>query len=207
MKNSLEKVKKRLGGDLIFITILMFMFFSLSAHSLYNVISHCIKSEERYEIGLAEHGDEKYYAIFIDDREYDRVDYNDFCNYEEDVLSRFARTRCISDNIQKTVRCIFMGAVVMCIIMIFSQIRHGRTPFQKKSIVCLRVAGILIICEELVAFSAQLITEIVSLPTMYFYSKITPTAIFIIVIGVVMLMISEIFRYGCALQEDSDSIA
>jgi len=207
MKNSLDKIKKRLKGDTIFLYFLSILFLSLSATSIYTIVKYSMFDVDKFELRYVGDEDEKYYASFVNGEEMDYVNYNDVCNISEEDIPRYIKASSISKEAQNAVQGIFIGLIIMSIYMIFSEINKGNTPFQNKSIRYLRIAAVLTICEAFVAFGIKILIMNTMLSSVSIYSRITPSDIFIIAIGVFIGMISEIFEYGCVLQEDSDSIA
>lgn len=207
MQNSLERVKKRLKGDSIFLFFSLIVFFSLTGNSLFNIIKYATIDVDKFELKYVEEAEEKYYASFVNGEEVDYIDFNEVCNLSDTDIPKYIKALCISDEAQKAVQCIFIGLIIMSIYMILSEINKGNTPFQKKNIKWLRIAAVLTICEAFVAFEVKFIILMSMLSSVSIYSRITPSDIFVLAIGVFIGMVSEIFDYGCALQEDSDSIA
>ncbi|MBQ4523976.1 MAG: DUF2975 domain-containing protein [Lachnospiraceae bacterium] len=213
MIKSLEQAKKHLKADTTGILILMIMFFSLSAHSLVNAIRYSKESLDAYEVVLVEEDSEddkkscNYYAIYIDGVEYGELDYNEYCNIEEEKVPDYLKATCVAHEGEKAIQCVIIGFILFCLLVIFMDVKRGKTPFQKRSVDCLRIAAILTMCVNIVPWIVRLMTLIVCLESVTIFGNLTPSGLFVIAIGGVIWMIAEIFKYGCALQEDSDLIA
>lgn len=213
MVESLEKAKKHLKVDTIGILLLMCMFFALSAHSLVNAIRYGKESLDSYEVVWVEEDSKEeemscdYYAIFVDGVEYGELDYNEYCNVGEEKVPTYLKATCVAGEVKKTVQCALIGFILFCLMVIFMEIKVGKSPFQKKSVVSLRIAAVLTMCVNLVPGAAKFITLLCYLESITLFGNITPSGLFMIAIGAAVWMIAEIFKYGCALQEDSDLIA
>lgn len=115
----------------------------------------------------------------------------------------------------RSIYAMFSFLMLGIIVWIYQDIKKYGTPFTKVIVNKLRAIGVIVMC---VAVLPDWITQAVQLVqnvsedynsaiTDIFFAPFTPKCIFILCVGVLILFIAEIFRYGVVLQEDSDSIA
>jgi len=111
----------------------------------------------------------------------------------------------VINKVIEAIRLIFMGLILSVVYAIFCTIQSGSTPFSKKCVNYLRVVALLTILLGVVPSTAHIILNFIIYNASYV--QINPVQLFIVLLGVVIGMISEIYRYGTALQDDIDSIA
>ena len=209
MESKIEVIKKKLKGDILFIYIIWLAFLCLGGSQIMNIINCARISSDKFEVKMVEDG--KYYGLFIEGEEIEPVDYNEYysniVNAEEEDGGSSIKLVYIANEVKKTVECVFMACIVLCIYLIFDKIKKGNSPFQRDSVKYLRCTAVLIICEGVIASALKYVIIIGSSEEYWGYLKISPSDIFIVILGVIVGMISEVFKYGCDLQEDSDLIA
>lgn len=92
--------------------------------------------------------------------------------------------------------------ILMMARKLLAQIKPGCSPFTKKSASAVRTIGIIIICMAI--FSTQILQ--IGMAGFVFHRVYfeNPYKLNYILIGLVILVIGKVFRYGCELQEESD---
>lgn len=95
-------------------------------------------------------------------------------------------------------------AFVIISLIMFEIMKHGK-PFSKRIIVKLRVLGIWVMISAYLPDVVSFLVEFVKNNEGYFFPEISN--VFVSLLGVLLVIISEIFYYGYELQEDVDSIA
>ena len=93
---------------------------------------------------------------------------------------------------------------VIISLIIFEIMKHGK-PFSKRIIVKLRVLGIWVMLSAYLLDVVSFIVEFLKNNEGYFFPDMSN--VFVSLLGVLLIIISEIFYYGHELQEDVDSIA
>lgn len=93
---------------------------------------------------------------------------------------------------------------VIISLIIFEIMKHGK-PFSKRIIVKLRVLGIWVMLSAYLPDVVSFIVEFLKNNEGYFFPDMSN--VFVSLLGVLLIIISEIFYYGHELQEDVDSIA
>lgn len=209
MSDSIVKLKKRLRGDIWFLWIVMFIVIGLAGYFAFIAIYCGGKPAADFEVKMTMDAEEnQYYALFIAGEEMTPVNYNEYVPLNNGIDEHLAiKNRCVVKESQKVVRCVIIAVVLFTLIMLFSYVKKEESPFQRKCVNALRIAAVSVILlgmlPEAVGFFLNSILNLSAEIAIY----LEPTSIFVIVIGVVIGMISEIFHYGCMLQEDVDSIA
>ena len=95
-------------------------------------------------------------------------------------------------------------AFVIISLIMFEIMKHGK-PFSKRIIVKLRVLGIWVMISAYLPDAIPCFVEFVRNNEGYFFPEISH--VFVSFLGILLVIISEIFYYGYELQEDMDSIA
>lgn len=117
-------------------------------------------------------------------------------------VMKLSQENMIGDAVRVTL--IFMIFIVMDIIM-RSVLKHGK-PFTKKTVNCLRTIAILIMLVALLPKTAEVVEGLLYSGSSYITFDFVKDGT-VLMIGAVFGIIAEIFRYGCDLEEEMDSIA
>lgn len=109
------------------------------------------------------------------------------------------------DMLKGSVQGLVMSISFVIISLIMVEItKHGK-PFSKRIIVKLRVLGIWVMISAYLPDAVPCLVEFVRNNEGYFFPEISH--VFVSFLGILLVIISEIFYYGYELQEDVDSIA
>ena len=195
MNDALLKVQKRVKIDTIAILVIVILLVVMAGSSVAQAVIQGTRERDSFEVRLTYDNNmsTSYYMLYINGEANSIVDYNEYnrMDSESDILNPQAAL--VIENIVRAVQCLLGAAVFFMIYLIFAQIRQQTSPFTKKNVSYLRVAAVL--------------TMLLGLPYNSTYVPFAVGSLLTTMIGVVLGMISEIFRYGCALQEDLDQIA
>lgn len=209
MEKKMKAIETKLKSDIAFILIMGIMFLCVGGSRGYSVMRYAKVPASAYEVKMSE--DNSYYVLYVEEKEIGYVDYNEYCSITNGMADEYAdeyvKYIYVGNLAKDLIRFIFMSFALFCIYMIFDKIKKGESPFQKSSVIYLRVAGIFVFCEGFVACVAKYLIIIIGTDEMMINLLISQQDIFLIIFGVIIAMISEIFKYGCELQEDSDLIA
>ena len=111
------------------------------------------------------------------------------------------------EDLKNTLYAVFCAFISGVLLSIFKEIKKNQTPFTKSVTKKLETIAILISCTGLIP---ELISECVAMlfeQTNKFSFIFDSETMFIILMGMIVGIISEIFNYGTSVQEDVDSIA
>ena len=215
MDKKIETVKQKLKGDIYCIYIIFIALTCLIAVTIFNTVKFGLvpASEYKVELTLDEMSEDtafEYYSLYIDGENMGAVDYNEMCsdNANDDTDdNKCIKTMFLAGEVEKILKLIIISVVVASVYFMFDKIKKGESPFQRDSVKILRCAAILIIVEGILPGVVKFLIAFFSMSCVSMNMTFDPQDIFIVVLGIVVGMISEVFRYGCDLQEDSDLIA
>lgn len=209
MEKKMKSIQSKLKSDIAFIFIMGIVFLYVGGSMVYNVMRYSKVPASAYEVKMKE--DNNCSALYVEEQEICYVDYNEYFSIingmSDEYADEYVKYIYVGNLAKDLIRCIFMSFALFCIYMIFDKIKKGESPFQKSSVIYLRVAGIFIFCEGFVACIAKYLIIITGTDEIAINLRISQQDIILIIFGVIVAMISEIFKYGCELQEDSDLIA
>lgn len=207
MNDALLKVQKRVKIDTIAILVIVILLVVMAGSSVAQAVIQGTRERDSFEVRLTYDNNmsTSYYMLYINGEANSIVDYNEYnrMDSESDILNPQAAL--VIENIVRAVQCLLGAAVFFMIYLIFAQIRQQTSPFTKKNVSYLRVAAVLTMLLGLLPGAVKLFISIIAYNSTYVPFAVG--SLLTIMIGVVLGMISEIFRYGCALQEDLDQIA
>lgn len=209
MEKKMKEIQRKLKLDIAFILIMGVVFLYAGGSLVYDVIAYSKVPVSDYEVKMQDGKNSS--ILYVEGEETVYVDYSEYWRVidgeKHESYKTYAKYIYLGSLVKDLIRCIFMGLTLFCIYMIFHKIEKGESPFQKSSVRYLRIAGIILFCEGLIACVAEFLVIIIGVDEIMIHLVIYQQDIFLIVFGVIVAMISEIFKYGCDLQEDSDLIA
>ena len=144
------------------------------------------------------------YYLYIDGEQYYPVDYNDYGRIDENGNTDI-RANIIIDNLNGIVKSCLIGIILLILCEMFKEIKQGLTPFSMKNVKRLRIIAILSFFVALLPVAVNILSSVIIFG--YMSLNFTTLNYYVIIIGVVLGIISEVFRYGCVLQDDIDQIA
>ena len=204
MEQKMDKIKKGIKADSIFIFIVILILTVLTFISVADVIRYSQKDSGAFEMKLDKVMDRENYCLFIDGENYTTVDYNEYAN--TDAGGNTNEKMClIIDSTGRAVSSIMMAVLFLFAYFMMQNIVKDGKPFSRKNINRLRIMAVITMLAALIPGSVEMLmtfavfsNAIVQLPQV---------TILVLVLGVLLGVISEVFRYGYELQEDLDQIA
>lgn len=202
----MKSIQQRIKVGTVVISLFYFVMFSASMLSMINAIEYKLKPASDYEVKLVQDGNTKveYYALYIGGEEYQQVDFNE---YGQDGMpgSNSAKQVLFTEHCVKAIQCLLVAIVLFFISMALKDVQNGGKPFSKFFIRCLRLSALFTILLGILPGTVKFILSMFYLSN--YFIKISANAFFVILIGIVIGVISEIFIYGKEHQEEMDQIA
>lgn len=207
MNEALVNVRKRLKWDTIAMVVVIILLFALAGSSVAQAIIQGTKDRSSFEVRLEYDSDmnSSYYILYIDGEPHSIVNYNDYVRADGTTNGANPKAALIIEYSVRAFQCLLGAAVFFMMYLIFVQVQKEHTPFTRKNVRYLRIAAVLTMLLGLLPGAVKLFMSIVVYNSTYV--PFTVGALLTVVIGIVLGMISEIFMYGCAVQEDLDQIA
>lgn len=207
MKGELEKVQKGIKTDTIILKVICIFFGLIVLVRVGNIIEYAGRADSDFQVKLADtdttNGTRNYY-LFIAGEQYYSVDYNLYGRLDSEGNTN-VKVNVIMEEIKGMLNCLIIECIFLVIYQMLWRIKAGDSPFGKKSVVSLRWAAVLSIMLALVPTVVEGISSVVMFQYVCFRSN--SINFYICSIGVVFGILSEIFRYGCTLQEEMNQIA
>lgn len=144
------------------------------------------------------------YYLYINGEKYYPVDYNNYGRLDETGNTNI-KANIILDHINGIVKSILIEIIFILLYGMLTEVRRGISPFSMKNVFRLRTIAILSFSIALLPVAINIISSMIIFQYLTF--EFSSLNFYIISIGVVFGIISEIFKYGCVLQEDMDQIA
>ncbi len=207
MNTNMKLLQKKLKVDNIILWIVCILFASSILSNIEKNIEYSQMNSSSFEVKIA-HTDTvnntNNYYLYIDGEQYYPVDYNNYGRLD-DTGNTNVKANIIMDNVNRIVRSVLMEIIFILLYTMLSRIKSGLTPFSRNSVSILRRVAI-------VSFLLALLPKIVDIVgSMIIFQYITISFsslnFYIISIGIVFGILSEIFKFGCELQEDINQIA
>ncbi len=205
MKTSLEKLERNVKTDRAFVLILTVLT-ALLAVSMF-IEGFSLMSKDAADFSIQTEADifgVEETNLYIDE-EWNRTVFTNYYLLETEDGVRDYRAVAMVETCRNAVQCTLIAVITVLVYFLFRDCKKMRTPFTRKSVRLLwGIAGLIM--------AVTLLPELVSMiMTMCIFSyarfEFTPSDFCIVLLGGVFGMIAEVFKYGIALQEDSDSIA
>lgn len=209
MQENLANMKKKLGADVIILLIVASGMFGLVVSTVISIIEYCNVEASSYEVQLVNEDECSYYALFVDDEEVMEVDYNEYC-----AVDMYGNTNVkmihIINGIYRLLQYLMISGIFLLAYLVFVRVKNGDTPFQRESVKYLRIIAIMTMLLALIPGAVKILAQMIiflNFEIMLLPLASSPINFYILVLGVVFGIISEIFKYGCELQQDMDQIA
>ncbi len=203
MEEKINKVKKRIKGDRIFISIILFVMICIATYTTYEIVKFSFMSSESFAVKVVDKGSLKgLYCLLIDGQNWDTVDYNEYLASVDENGNINIKMCVIIQEIGTLIKTIIMAIIFCFAYLILVNIYE---PFSPKNIYRLRIIAVLTMLLALLPESVMIIVKLV-----VFYNvniSISQINFFVLMTGVLLGVISEIFNYGHELQEEIEQIA
>ena len=204
IEQKMEKIRKGIKADSIFVLIVILIMTVLTVVSVADIIRYSQKDSSAFEMKLDQVMNKENYCLFIDGENYITVDYNEYAN--TDTNGNTNEKMClIIDSAGNAVSSIMLGALFLIAYFMMRNIVKESKPFSRENINRLRVMAVTTMLAAIIpGIVKMLMTFAVFLNATVQFSQIS---FLVLVLGVLLGVISEVFRYGYELQEDMDQIA
>ena len=204
MEQKMDKIRKGIKADSIFILIVILILTVLTVVSVADVIRYSQKDAGAFEMKLDKVMNTENYCLFIDGVNYTTVDYNKYAN--TDINGNTNEKMClIIDSAGRAVSSVMMGVLFLLAYFMMQNIVKDGKPFSRKNINRLRIMAVTTMLAAIIPGSVEM------LMTFAVFSnasvQLSQVSVLVLVLGVLLGVISEVFRYGYELQEDLDQIA
>ena len=143
------------------------------------------------------------YYLYIDGEQYYPVDYNNYGRLDENGNMNI-KANIIIDHLNGIVKSILIEIILVLLYGMLTEVKKGITPFSMRNVCRLRIIAFLSFFVALLPVAVTIISSMIVFQ--YLTVEFSSLNFYIIFIGVVFGIISEIFKYGCVLQEDIDQI-
>jgi hypothetical protein len=207
MNDVLVKVRKRLKWDTIAVLVVIIFLIALAGGSIAQAIIQGTKDRASFDVRLEydSNMDSSFYMLYIDGEPHSVVDYNEYVRSDSMTNPVNPKGALVIEYSVRACQSLLGAAVFFMIYLIFVQVQKEHTPFTRKNVLLLRITAVMTILLGILPGAVKLFMSIVVYNSTYV--PFTVGAFLTVVIGPVLGMISEIFLYGCAVQEDLDQIA
>ncbi len=205
MKTSLEKLERNVKTDRACVLILAIFTALFALTMLIDGLSLMSKEPADFSIqaetdifGIEEMN------LYIDGKESHTI-YTNYYLLENEEGNTDYRAMAMIEKCRSAVQYTFMAVITVLVYFLFRGCKKMQTPFTRRSVHLLRwIAGLTMA----VTLLPELVCMVMSM-CMFSYAifEISSSAYYLLILGAVLGMIAEVFKYGAVLQEDSDSIA
>lgn len=207
MKDELEKVQKGIKSDTIVLWVMCIFFGLAICARISNIIEYTRMPASQFQLKLADtetvNGTQNYY-LFIEGEQYYPVEYNLYGRLDSTGNTN-VKINVIMEEMKSLINCLIIESILIVLYQMLSTIKAGDSPFQKKSVKALRIVAVLSILLAVLPPIVECISSFVAFQYLSFESS--SIDIYVLAIGAVFGILSEIFRYGCVLQEEMNQIA
>ena len=206
MKTSLEKLERNVKTDRACVLILAIFTALFALTMLFDGLSLMSKEPADFSIQVETNeifGFEEM-NLYIDG-EMSHTIYTNYYLLENEDGNTDYRAMAMIEKCRGAVQYTLMTVITVLVYFLFRGCKKMQTPFTSRSVHLLRwIAGLTMA----VTLLPELICMVMSM-CMFSYAifEIPSYAYFLLILGAVLGMIAEVFKYGAVLQEDSDSIA
>lgn len=207
MSSELKKVQKGIKWDMIILVAICLVFAVIIMSKISNTAEYLSKETSDFEIKLEDtdtiNGTKNYYLYVLGEQQYP-VDYNVYASLDSEGNTN-VKINLILEEIRGILNCLIMEIIFILIWRMLWFIKKGESPYTKKSVVLLQGVSILSMVLALVPCTVEVIGVFVAFQYVEF--QVSSINFYVLAIGAVFGILSEIFRYGCVLQEDMNQIA
>jgi len=207
MNANMKLLQKKIKVDTIVLCIICILFAIsiISNIGQINEYSRMNKSSFEVKLGTTDTvNNTNNYYLYIDGEQYRPVDYNNYGRLD-DTGKTNAKANLIMDNVNEVIKSIIIEIIFIFLYIMLSRVKKGLTPFSVDNVSILRIIAFLSFFLALLPVGVNMVGSMIAFQyaTIYY----SPLNFYVIAIGVVFGIISEIFKYGCDLQEDMNQIA
>lgn len=199
MEEQLNKIKKTGKRYRKFISFIFYFMLSLIILSVIDIIDLSKKSSDMFEVKSNETG---AYYLYIDGNKWSNIDYNEYMASVDSHGNTNFKLCILINKVKLLITYIFMAIIIHFVFLMLDNIFE---PFSMKNIKRLRLIALLTFLMPLVsaAVTALIKLNVFQNPTLNF-SKIN---FMICLLGVIIGVISEVFKFGYDLQDEINQYA
>ncbi len=207
MNSELKSVQKGIKADTIFLGCISIIFLVIIFVRVCHVVEYSSKDKSDFVVKLADTDTVNHtqnYYLFVDGEQWYPVNYNVYCKLDGTGNTN-VKVNLILREINGILKCIIMEIIFLYIYKMLSDIRTGHSPFVKKSVRTLRIVAVLSMLLAVLPVAVESIGSMAAFQ--YIDIRFSSVNFYVLAIGVIFGIMSEIFKYGCVLQEDMNQIA
>ena len=200
-------LQKKIKVDTIVLCIICILFAISIISNIGQINEYSRMNKSSFEVKLGPtnmSNNTNNYYLYIDGEQYRPVDYNNYGRLD-DTGKTNAKANLIMDNVNEVIKSIIIEIIFIFLYIMLSRVKKGLTPFSVDNVSILRIIAFLSFFLALLPVGVNMVGSMIAFQyaTIYY----SPLNFYIIAIGVIFGIISEIFKYGCELQEDMNQIA
>lgn len=207
MNTNLKLLQKKLKVDTIILWIVCILFAISILSDSEKIIEYSQMNSSSFEVKIAPTdtvNNTNNYYLHIDGEQYYPVDYNNYCRLD-DTGNTNVKANLIMDHVSRIVRSVLIEVIFILLYTMLLQVKNGFTPFSRYCVSILRTVAIFSFLLALLPAIADIVGSM--LIFRYITINFSSLNFYIVSIGVVFGILSEIFKFGCELQEDINQIA
>ncbi|SEW34128.1 DUF2975 domain-containing protein [[Clostridium] fimetarium] len=207
MNTNMKLLQKKIKVDTIVLCIICILFAISIMSNIGQINEYSRMNKSSFEVKLGPTdtvNNTNNYYLYIEGEKYWTVDYNNYSRLD-DTGKTNAKANLIMDNVNEVLKSIIIEIIFIFLYIMLSRVKKGLTPFSVDNVSILRIIAFLSFFLALLPVGVNMVGSMIAFQyaTIYY----SPLNFYIIAIGVVFGIISEIFKYGCELQEDMNQIA
>ena len=207
MNTNMKSLQRRIKVDTVVLCIICILFAIFIISNIGKISEYSQMNKSSFELKLeptdTSNNTNNYY-LYIDGEKYNPVDYNNYSRLD-DTGKMNIKANVIMDNINEILKSILIEIIFIFLYIMLSRVKKGLTPFSVNNVSILRTVAFLSIFLAILPVFVNMVGSMIT----FQYATIGYSSLnfYIMAIGVVFGIISEIFKYGCELQEDINQIA
>jgi len=168
--------------------------------SLWRIVDYSQRSDSAFEMRTITTAVGDEYGVLVDGVYERAVDYNDYLQMSEN-----AKVTAIAVTVEHMINALLLGTVFLLLHFVMRNFVKQRTPFVKQNIILMRGIAVLTILSAMLPGISKAMLSLALLESGTFRFSIMN--FWLLMLGVALGVISEIFRYGYSLQEEMNQIA
>ena len=207
MNTNMKSLQRRIKVDTVVLCIICILFAIFIISNIGKISEYSQMNKSSFEVKLeptdTSNNTNNYY-LYINGEKYYPVDYNNYSRLD-DTGKMNIKANVIMDNINEILKSILIEIIFIFLYIMLSRVKKGLTPFSVNNVSILRTVAFLSIFLAILPVFVNMVGSMIT----FQYATIGYSSLnfYIMAIGVVFGIISEIFKYGCELQEDMNQIA
>lgn len=198
--NNENKLIKGIRQDGIFVLIIGAVMGILTLMSLWRIVDYSHRSESAFEMQTKTTAAGDEYGLLVNGVYEMAVDYNDYLQMSEN-----AKVTAIAETAEYMVNALLLGTIFLLLHFVIRNFVKQKTPFVKQNIILMRGIAVLTILSAMLPGISKAMLSLALLESGTIHFSIMN--FWLLMLGVALGVIAEIFRYGYSLQEEMNQIA